>query len=238
MREYVEKSIEKGIKKLGFSDHAPQFFENGYESWIRMRPSEAYDYMKEVRALGEEYKNEISVYLGFEAEYFPSIFPQLRDFCRENGVDYLILGQHSLTNEPTERWSAHASDNDEQLTRYVDEVLEGLGTGSFSYLCHPDVFWYTGENRAHYIEENARLCRGAKALGIPLEINLHGLRDKRHYPCDEFFGIAAREGNEFILGIDAHEPNEITNEETFRGAYDLAQRNGITLLDDIVLRKI
>ena len=236
-RAYVESAIKAGIKKLGFSDHSVQFFDGGFVSGIRMREQEAEGYITSIRALAAEYKNDIEILVGFEAEYFPSIFPRLQSFCRNNGVDYLLLGQHCLTTEPTKRWGTTPSDNEEELCRYVDEVLEGLATGSFSYLCHPDMFLFTGRQEL-YEKEMTRLCRGAKALNIPLEINLLGLRDHRHYPCDRFFAIAAREGNTFFYGSDAHSPDVFPDTVGKGMLKAFTKKHGITLLDDIILRKI
>ena len=36
-REYVERAIEGGLKILGFSDHSPYPFPDGYDSGMRMR---------------------------------------------------------------------------------------------------------------------------------------------------------------------------------------------------------
>ena len=58
------------------------------------------------------------------------------------------------------------------------------------------MFNYKGSDE-DYNSEFTRLCRGAKALDIPLEINLLGFRGGRSYPCDRFFSIAAKEGNSF-----------------------------------------
>lgn len=237
-REYVEAAIRAGIKRLGFSDHSVQFYGDGFVSGIRMREHEAPAYVASIRALAEEYRKDIEIFVGFEAEYFPSVFPRLRTFCRDYGVDYLILGQHCLTYEPTtDRFGGQPSDNVEQLHRYVDELLEGICTGAFTYICHPDMFLFTGPDEI-YNEEITRLCRGAKALDIPLEINLLGLRDNRHYPCDRFFSIAAREGCSFFYGADAHSPDVFFDKVGPERLAAFTKKHGITPLDDIVLRPI
>ena len=236
--EYIEAAIKGGIKKLGFSDHAPQFYDGGYVSYMRMEPSDAYGYVSEVRAAAEEYKNDIEVFVGFEAEYFPALFPKLQSFCRELGVDYLIMGQHCLVNETDNIWTSAPWTDKSVLTHYVDEVLEGLSTGAFSYLCHPDLFLYKNDDEEYYLSENRRLCEGAKKLGIPLEINIHGLMDDRQYPSDRFFGIAKEVGNDIILGVDAHWPSELYEEKNRKKTAEFVRRNGLTLIDDLVLRKI
>lgn len=238
MHEYVEAAIKGGIKKLGFADHAPQFYDGGFVSFMRMEPKDAYGYISEVRSLAEQYKNDIEIFLGFEAEYYPPVFPKLISFCRDNGIDYLILGQHCLFNEPLSEWSSAPWTDKAKLTQYVDEVLEGLSTGSFSYVCHPDVFRYVGEDEDFYVSESTRLCEGAKTLGIPLEINMLGLITNRHYPSDRFYKIAKSVGNDFILGVDAHEPSALYEHPHSAKLADFLNRHGITPLEDMVLRKI
>lgn len=237
VQEYIEAAIKGGIKKLGFADHAPQFYDGNFVSYMRMLPSEAEGYIKEIRTLSEEYKSDIEIFVGFEAEYFPPIFERLRSFCRDNGVDYLIMGQHTLTNEPKNIWSSTPRPDKSILSLYVDEVLEGLSTGSFSYLCHPDLLNYTGDED-FYVSENRRLCEGAKKLGIPLEINVLGLLEGRHYPSDRFYKIAKDVGNDMILGVDAHWPSALYEHIGNSKIPEFLSRHGITPLNDITLRKI
>ena len=237
-REYVESAIRNGIKKLGFSDHSVQFFDNGYVSDIRMKEHEAEGYVNCIRKLAEEYKKDIEIFVGFEAEYFPSIFQRLQSFCRDFGVDYLILGQHYLTIEPnTDRFCSVPSDNEEHLCRYVNEVLEAISTGSFSYIAHPDCFYFTGCDDV-YDREMTRLCRGAKALKIPLEINMIGFRAGKHYPSDRFFSIAAREKNDIVHGADVHWPADFWGDSEKEKLFAFIKKHNITMLDDVVLRKI
>ena len=44
-REYIERALEKGLSALGFSDHAPYFFEDGHYSNFRMYPDQAAEYV-------------------------------------------------------------------------------------------------------------------------------------------------------------------------------------------------
>lgn len=237
-REYVEKAIKAGIKRLGFSDHSIQFFENGYVSGMRMAPEHAEWYIKEVRTLAEEYRSDIDIYVGFEAEYFPALFPKLRQFCRDYGVDYLILGQHCLTDERTsEHWGVNGTSDPALLTKYVDQVLEGAQTGSFTYVCHPDMFSFFGDDDI-YNYEFTRLCDGLNALDLPLEINLLGFRGNRHYPSDRFFSLAASRGCSFVIGCDAHDPDSLTDTKGPSLAQEFMARNGIKEIIEPKLRKI
>lgn len=50
-REYVERAIEGGLKILGFSDHSPYPFPEGYDSGMRMRLDQVEGYVDTVLAL-------------------------------------------------------------------------------------------------------------------------------------------------------------------------------------------
>ena len=51
-REYIEAAITQGIRVLGFSDHAPMLFPEGYYSKrVRMLPEEMDDYVSTLLAL-------------------------------------------------------------------------------------------------------------------------------------------------------------------------------------------
>lgn len=236
-REYVENAIRAGIKKLGFADHSPMVFDGDYYSAHRMRPEEIESYVSTLLQLREEYKNDIELYIGFEAEYYPKYIRRFLELIAPWPIDYLILGQHFLENEIGAPHNYHATDSLSQLNQYVDQVLEGLSLGFFSYLAHPDVINFTGSDEAYYAPMK-RLCEGAKQMNIPLELNLLGVWENRIYPCDRFFRIAAEVGNEVILGIDAHQPERILEQDILRRAHGLADRCGVHLISDVPLRPV
>ena len=208
-REYVEKAIEAGLKTLGFSDHAPYLFPDGIIGLThRMATSEAGEYVDCIRKLAKEYEKDIRILCGFELEYYPDFHKEEMAFLRQYKPDYLILGQHFLGNELT--FQVGRGQNDLFLSWYVTQVLAGLATGDFLYLAHPDLCGYTYSAEAIEFEYR-RLCEGAKRMGIPLEINLMGVREKRWYPQRKFFQIAAEVGNEIVIGMDGHSPQTLVD---------------------------
>ena len=112
-----------------------------------------------------------------------------------------------------------------------------MNTGCFSYIAHPDVFLCLSDADWYYTE-NERLCEAAKALGIPLEINMLGLMGRRHYPSERFFRIAAKVGNDVIIGCDAHSPDMLLNTEMQKNAYDFAISLGLKPLEELELKQI
>lgn len=239
MREYIENAIKAGLKTLGFSDHAPQIFpkEWNYYSPFRMRPEEAAGYVSSLRALAEEYRQDIQILVGFEAEYYPALFAELLRFIRPLEVDYLILGQHFLGNELGCTHSMDPTCDLGVFNAYIDQVLAGLSTGQFSYFAHPDCINFIGDESLRR-EGYARLCRGVAQLGIPVEINLLGLREGRHYPKEEFFRIAAECGCQGILGCDAHSPGKAADLASAEIALQMAERVGLPILPELPLRPV
>ena len=204
-RRYVETAIKEGFKVFGFADHVPQPYTD-FRSGMRVQPEETEDYIATVLSLKEEFRGEIDIHVGFEAEYFPDLFEDLLRMLEPYPYEYLILGQHFLDREPLGVYVAAPCDREEGLARYADQCAEALNTGAFSCFAHPDVFLFTGDETV-YRRHMRRLCREAKACGVPLEYNLLGYGTHRHYPTPAFWEEAAAVGNKVILGWDAHAPS-------------------------------
>ena len=238
-REYIENAIKAGMKILGFSDHSPQLYQNGYVSGMRMTPTEAKTYSYILHNLKEEYKNDIEIHIGFEAEYFPEIFGSLQNLCRDCGIEYLILGQHSLVTEghPDFRWTRDETTDKGLFKTYIDLLIEAMHTGSFSYIAHPDIFNFKGDGETYY-NEWERLCKSAKELNIPLEFNLLGYVEKRSYPNDEFFNIAKSVNNDIVIGCDAHSPHELRNIRAQDEIKQHLKNLGLNVIATINLKKI
>lgn len=234
-REYIERAIQAGFHTLGFSDHSPMPFDGDYYSGYRMRPWETEGYVSRLLELREEYKNDIRVLIGFEAEYYPAYFDRLIEFLSAFPIDYLILGQHFLFDEENAPYSGEQTEDEGILKQYVDQTCEAMRTGRYTYFAHPDLIRYVGDENI-YRRHILRLCQTAKELDVPLEINLLGVWDNRHYPSERFFRLAQETGNKIILGLDAHQPERILEEDVLSRALALAERCGITPTEDVVIR--
>ena len=229
-REYVEAAIQSGVKVLGFSDHAPYLFPNtDYYSNFRMKPNELFDYAESVRSLQKEYANDIRILLGFELEYYPAFHAEEMKFLSQVNPDYLIMGQHFGGNEIKDVYAPYNED-ETAFRAYIMQIIEGLKTGHFAYLAHPDLGGYRFP-KAVYEEMYETLCQAAKALHIPLEINLLGLRTNRHYPDRRLFEIAAKVGNQIVLGVDAHAPNQFHHTASVETAMNMVKELNLQLIE-------
>lgn len=234
-REYVERAIEGGLKILGFSDHTPYPYPEGYVSRIRMRMDQLEDYVTTVLKLKEEYRDDIEIRLGLEAEYYPAYFGALQEAVKDYPVEYFLLAQHFLGNEIGEIYSGAVTTDEQVLKRYCRQVIEAMETGFFTYVAHPDLLHFTGEE-AVYEEQMRMLCRSAGKLDMPLEINFLGIQERRHYPDERFWRIAGEEGCSVVFGADAHSPAAVWNPEAMRAAEAIVKRYDLHLLENVSLR--
>lgn len=229
-RQYIEKAIELGIKELGFADHIPCPFKDGYVSGIRMTMHQASEYVASLRELGREYNSDIRILVGFEAEFIPDFFPEQMNMFNSLGCDYMIMGQHFLNSEAQGPYMGTPTDDESRIRDYVDTVIKGMKTGAFKYLAHPDLMNYQGLDSV-YDWEMTRLCRELKELDIPLEINLLGIGEGKHYPTERFWKIPKEVGNKVIMGLDAHCVNHMADKKSYERGLELVKKYDLNLID-------
>lgn len=233
-REYIERAIEAGMEVLGFSDHVPYPGMKGHYSTYRMKPEQTQDYVETLKTLREEYKGKIEILIGYEAEYYPDIFPDMCDFLEQFGYDYLILGQHFVGDSGETFYSGNPHTEESVLENYVNQVLEGMKTGKYLYMAHPDVIRFEGEEKV-YRKHMGRLCKEMKEMGLPVEINMLGIDDSRYYPKELFFEIVGEVGTKVVVGCDAHQPRQIGDQENLRRAHEIIDKFSLDFTDRLLI---
>ena len=226
-REYIEAAIAGGIVEMGFSDHAPWIdpalgTERNYVVPFAMVD----DYRETVLVLREEYADRITLHLGFEAEYDP-VFPE---DMKRLGAEYLILGQHFFKKPDGGYIYAATGNIDHLLPSYVDAVIAGMKTGAYTYVAHPDVFRFDGEDKTPYVREMTRLCEASLLTGVPLEINFLGIREGRYYPTPLFLAIVGRVGAPVTFGFDAHSAAVAYDGESIPKAHALVEKYALNYI--------
>ena len=202
--EYIIRALEGGIEYMGFADHIPCKYSDGYEAGYRVPEDKAMEYVEEIHFLREKYKDKIKISIGFESEYFPGYFDSMLHNAREWGAEYLILGQHFVGRDyPDSTQTIVKTEDGEYLKEYVNSVTAGMKTEFFTYVAHPDIINFKGDTDL-YKEEMQKICKISKELNIPLEINFLGIRNGRHYPNSVFWELAGKEGSPVTFGFDSH----------------------------------
>ncbi len=238
MEEYVQNAIKGGIRYMGFAEHAPFRYPDGHETWFRLAMVDIPDYFQEVNRLREKYQGQIELSVGFEMEYYPEYFESMLELARKSGAEYLILGQHYMAPEHPD--GVHVMEKDyefEHLRSYVKLILEAMETGAFTYIAHPDMYQFVGDN-LRYREEMRKICIASRRLNLPLELNLLGIRDNRIYPKEAFWKVAGEEGAPVTFGLDAHEGKDACDEESFKVAMGMVKKYGLNYIGKPELKRL
>lgn len=244
---YVRRAIDEGFSVLGFADHTPWPYDNGFVSGMRMRLDQLEGYLDTVRGLGEKYAGQIRIPVGLECEAFPRYMGWLSDLKAER-LDYLILGNHYDLRDDADHYAFDDAGGfyfgrctrPEHVRRYARRTIAGMETGLFDYVAHPDLFCHVYDRFDADCRAASRdLCQAAATLDIPLEYNLLGIQyharareqDKLGYPCPRFWEIAAECGCRAIMGFDAHQPEHLSRLELWRKGLDFLAGLGIETLE-------
>ncbi len=236
-REYIEKAIKAGIKVMGFSDHIPHVNPDGTEYYYRVPVESAKEYASTINVLKEEYKGKIELYVGFETEYIPDCFDEMVENARLWGAEYLILGQHMVGRHPDIRWTVSITYDENDLKEYTECVVEAIKSGVITYVAHPDIINFVGDEKIYY-QEMKKICIASKEYNVPLELNFLGIRLKRNYPCEKFWQIAGEVGCPVVFGFDAHDVEAAGDRESLGVALEYVEKFNLNLLKRPTIKRI
>ncbi len=236
--EYIKVAISNGVKYMGFSEHIPLLREDGKESRYRLPCSLSKEYCDTVNALKEKYNNIIEISLGFEMEYYPEYFDVMLNTALTFNAEYLILGQHF--SKPEHKGSPHVVIENNSviaLEEYVDAVVEGIKTGVFTYVAHPDIFNFNGNDTA-YKAVMRKIAVASKTYNVPLEINFLGIREKRNYPNFKFWEVVGEEQAPVTFGFDSHKAIDAYDNESLIIAKETVKKYNLNYIGKPNLIKI
>lgn len=237
--EFVLSAIKGGYQELGFSDHTPWKYRTNYVSDIRMTPEELPEYIESLRSLREKYKSQISIKIGLECEYFPDYLHWLKEVIKEYHLDYIIFGNHFFNTDEKFPYFGRYTNTLDMLELYEESAIEGMESGLFAYLAHPDLFMRSyPEFDRHCKLISRHICRAAARLKLPLEYNV-GYEDYNeasgitNIPHPEFWKIAAHEGCTAIIGVDAHNYQYLETPVYYDRARQTLMELGMKVIDQI-----
>ena len=235
--DYVRAAIDAGFSEIGFSDHTPWPYTDGFVSSMRMREKELESYVSSVCLLREKYKDRIKIHLGLECEYFREYIPWLCAMSEKYGIEYLLLGHHFSPDEEHGVYNGRIK-TPQEIENYTNDVLDALESGLFLYVAHPDIFMRTyGDFDVSCEKASRRIIQKAIETDTPLEYNLLGLthciedKMKEGYPHSCFWRIAGEMGAKAVIGIDAHDPKSYLETEKFEKAKGTLKKLGLELAE-------
>lgn len=209
IEEYIRQAIAKKIEYFGFADHAPMNFDQKY----RMSFEQMQKYEKNVLRAKEEFKDKITVLLGYEVDFLEGLIDQR---VIKANVDYLIGSVHFLN-----KWGF---DNPEFIGEYKNkdinviyeqyfDAIEALAKSKlFQIVGHIDlikVFNYKPTKDIKSIAKNA--IKTIKTNNLVVELNVAGYRKPvgEPYPGREIMELLSEYDIPITFSSDAHQPEHV-----------------------------
>lgn len=222
-REMLLAAIQKKFTVIGFSGHSMYPFASDWHIPVQNIPA----YVKEIQVLREEFKEQITVLCGFEADYIPAITVPSKENYKEFAPDYLIGSVHYVLTknglfsvddkaENVAKGVADLYNNDgKQMARdYFETQRQMLKAGDFEIIGHPDlirkrngILKMFDESDSWYKEELKLTAKAIAASGVVTEINTgaiaRGAMDDV-YPSEYFLQLLYEAGVPICINSDAH----------------------------------
>ena len=245
-REIVEEAVRQGLTTLGFSEHSPLPFDNDFS----VKEADMPCYVAEIAQLKEEFKAEIDIYCGLEADYLTGVSESFAVTKEKYRLDYLIGGVHLVgqSANPDEIWFIDGpkwevydeglqkffdGDIRRAVRRFYEQSNEMIENEPFEIIAHFDKIKM--HNRDRYFHEDEPWYRKLaletldliREKGLIMEINTRGIYKKRYngfYPSPWLMEEACKMHIPAIISADAHHFSEITLE--FEAAENALKKAG------------
>ncbi|GEM47118.1 histidinol-phosphatase HisJ [Deinococcus cellulosilyticus] len=210
--EYAQAALDAGLTGITFTDHMPM--PEWYDAPWRMHLSELDRYIEWVQEAQQAFEGRLDIRLGLEGDYHPGTERYVEKVLDRHPWDYVIGSIHYL--------GAWGFDNPEFIAEYDNRDLTGLyqqyyqlatqaaKSGLFDSIGHLDL-----PKKFGHLQPDPSLAFEAldavAAAGMALDYNTAGYRKpvKEAYPSNSLVLEAVKRGIPFVLGSDAHKPEEV-----------------------------
>ncbi len=219
--QFVERAIALGFGEICITDHMPLSISDASD---RIPHGRVKDYCDGVRALARKYEDRISVKLGIEVDYHPSVVREIEDTLGQETFDY-VLGSSHLHLFKDLYFSPPITRN-QYVSAMLENTMRAAESGYFDAIAHMDmyrwVFTWCGK-RPTLIDDGfseERHCNGIEATlrairenGLRLEINSHFAEGtgalENTYPSASILRRALAMDLRVSYGSDAHKPESV-----------------------------
>lgn len=224
IEDYIQEALRCGLQVLAITEHVP--YRDNHDP-RRMQWEEFPEYDAQLDMLIGKYRGRIEVRKGFECEYIPEFMGDYRRFREEFGYEIMILGQHVSKDRKIDNF---APKGEKELAIYADNVIEGLKTGFFTFLAHPDVALCGYEGSMEFaLKQLERVFETCEALEIPVEINANGMRGGRRYPERRVWEMSRKYRLIYLISSDAHYVPDLCDQAGVAATERMAEELGISV---------
>jgi len=225
VRDYVAEACRNNMKCIGISDHIGQ--PNHSTPYVKFEDFDQ-KYLSQFAIAERDFGNKIKICVGGEIEYIRANIDYYKKLLTK--LDYLILGQHVFLHDGKTLNSFFDGNTEDKVLSYIKQVKEGVSTGLFAILGHPDVILSAGIVPTANIETAfADLIKTANEKGVLVELNTNGIRNNGFwYPSDMLIEACIGCNAKVVVSSDCHKP-EWLYDDCFKKLYAYALSRGLNI---------
>lgn len=217
---FAATAIERGIEEVCITDHMPLIDNTSKD---RIPHGKVEEYCEKVYKIQEKYDGILSVKLGIEIDYHPSVLDQIEKVLNHNKFDYILGSSHLHSIKSLDIFSQNL-DKDTYAEEMLKNSVLAAESGYFNTISHIDMYkWvfntknYTRKetvlHEERHLETVDKVLDAIKKNNMFLEINVHFAANtddmNNIYPSDMIMRQALEKGVNFVYGSDSHRHDHV-----------------------------
>jgi len=215
MRKYAEAAVERGLRRIVFTEHAPMAPGFGFDDRHYLNEREYETYLDCAERCRAEFAGVLEIGIGIEADYHPRNLEHVAKMKADYPFDYVGGSLHLQARFWAEETAGLAGAA--RVDYALDRTLELVESGLYSTLNHLDFFRWKQEE--DYVPERheERIRAIFEALlkqDMALELNTSGVR--KHFasflPRPEVWQWSLEYPLKRVYGSDAHKPELVASD--------------------------
>ena len=221
IHDFIKTAMEKGIEEICITDHMPLSVSKAGD---RIPAGMVEEYCSRVRSIAGAYEDRITIKLGIEIDFHPSITDEIEAVLKAGDYDFVIGSSH-LHVVPVNTFE-HISTYTEFAVAMLENSLLAAQSGYFDAIAHLDFFkWHftlperfplSGEAFVYEKQRPLidRILNTIREEGLYLELNSHFLQTAvgdfdKMWPAPWVVERALEKGVKLSYGSDAHKAHGV-----------------------------
>ncbi len=218
---FVQKAVTEGIEEICITDHMPLLCSHAKD---RIPHGKVKEYCAAVRRFAKQYENEISIKLGIEIDFHPSVKDEIEAVLEAGEFDF-VLGSSHLHVIKQHEWFKNNVTYTEYAKAMFENTILAAQSGYFDAIAHVDMHRriFARKDKFPLIDDGYSETMHTKLInetldviaenGVRLELNPHiaeltgNIMDM--YPSLYVTERALEKGIKFTFGSDAHKAESV-----------------------------
>ena len=219
--QFIQQAIERGFGEICITDHMPVSVSSASD---RIPSGMVKNYCESVRALARKFEDRISIRLGIEVDYHPSLTAEIEDVLGQGDFDYVLGPSHLHIFKGV--YASESVSRNQYASLMLENTVRAAQSGYFNAIAHMDmyrwIFTWSGSrpsliddgfSEEKHADEIEAALLAIRNNGLFLEINPHFAEStgnlENTYPSMSILQKALDLGLRISYGSDAHHPESV-----------------------------